>query len=91
LQIGKLVFVYIDITITTNGTGASSVVATLPVNARIAESEHYILTGAERAVTGAALTADCSNSSSCNIVNYANGYPGGSGYHLILTGLYEAA
>lgn len=90
LQNGKTVFVSISITITTNGTAAVGVVATLPSITRGGLS--YIMCGRENAISGKmvqGITAQLTNTIA--IVNYDNSYPGGTGANIFLTGIYEAA
>lgn len=86
-QIGKTVFVFISIVITTNGSAATFVQATLPVTGR---SDGYVLAGRENAVAGLMLQGFIS-AGVIQIVNYDNTYPGGNGKTLLLSGLYEAA
>lgn len=86
---GRTVFVTIDITITTNGTGSSSVAATLPA---VAGPAAAIAVGRETAVGGKMLQGLIGASGqSMVILNYDNTYPGGNGYRLIMSGVYEAA
>jgi hypothetical protein len=86
-QIGKTVFVYMAITVTTNGTGASFVNATLPVAAK---STWAVIPGRETAVTGKMLQGAASGINLI-IINYDNSYPAANGYVLMLTGSYESA
>ncbi len=85
--IGKTVFIELDITITTNGTAAGYVQATLPVSQA---SFDYFLVGREYNVTGFILFGIVSGNSML-IGNYDNTYPGGTGRRLKLSGVYEAA
>ena len=86
-QFGKNVSFSISITITTNGTGAGSVIASLPVTAK-AET---VFCGRETASGGKELQGIVSaGSANMNIFNYDNSYPGGSGFRLIVSGVYEA-
>jgi hypothetical protein len=87
-QIGKTVFVYVDTTIATNGTGAVSINATLPV--AVNASSVSILAGREANITGTMLQG-VATGSNIVIFTYANGYPGANGYRLIVSGVYEAA
>lgn len=91
LQLDKLVFVYIDISITTNGTAAGVIEATLPVAARTADGEHYLLGGREVNSTGNILTGDLNSGTKAFISTYNNGYAGGTGYRVVISGMYEAA
>jgi hypothetical protein len=84
-KIGKTVAFTIEINITTNGSGAASVVASLPVNANSVS----VCAGRENAVTGAMLQGII-NTSAVTIFTYSNGYPGGGGYSLYVSGAYES-
>ena len=84
-KIGKVVAFTMTINITANGTGATSVVASLPVNANSVSICH----GRENAVTGAMLQGYIS-SSAVTAFTYNNAYPGGTGYQLFLSGTYES-
>lgn len=76
---GSMVDVEIDITITTNGTGAGSVRFTLPFN----PAGFSVGAGREANTTGAALTLQASTGSSqCTIQKVDNTYPGANGYRL---------
>jgi hypothetical protein len=86
-QIGKTVFIFVSVTITTNGTAAGYVVATLPVNSL---GNGNIIAGRESAVAGKMLQAIV-GAASMIILNYDNTYPGGDGCALLMTGVYEAA
>jgi hypothetical protein len=82
---GKLIAVQQTITITTNGTGAGNLRATLPFDA---ESTDFVGAGRETAVTGSMLQIQTSG----NLVIYrttANAYPGGDGRTIIGTIVYE--
>lgn len=88
-QIGKTVFVCIDITVTTNGTAASFVVATLP--ALNNSSLQSLIAGREAGVTGKMLQGIIPiSSSTVTIVNYDNSYPGANGALLTVNGSYES-
>ena len=84
--IGKTVFVQIDISITTNGTAAGLVRATLP----FAAARRSCIAGVEFALTGFALTGT-TNAGNLTIAKYDFTYPGADGARLVLTGVYEAA
>jgi hypothetical protein len=86
-EVGKTVFFNLTVTIATNGTAASSVVATLPVAAKSV----CVFFGREDAVTGAVFQAkSAAASTSVNMFTFSNTYPGGSGYQLVISGSYEA-
>jgi hypothetical protein len=87
-QIGKTVFVYIDITIFTNGSGSGYVNANLPV--AVNASSVSILTGREANTTGTMLQG-VAIGTNVLIFTYNNLYPGADGYRIITSGVYEAA
>jgi hypothetical protein len=81
-KIGNAWFTRILITITTNGTAATSVTASLPATA----SERCSVYGRENGSSGKALAGEVqSGNSNASIVNYDNTYPGGSGVTLAVT------
>lgn len=90
-QIGKTVHVSLTIPITTNGTGAVSVAATLPVSP--AASFDYAMAGHARAVSGKMLKAFILPSSPTFLLirNYDDTYPASNGEILAVSGFYEAA
>jgi hypothetical protein len=79
-RIGRQVTVHFSIAITTNGTGAGSILATgLPFTISGVASG----CGRENGSTGDMLNVTGANgSTTLGIVNYNNSYPGGSGYNL---------
>lgn len=88
--LGDLVFFNLDVTITTNGTGASSITATMPF-AALADN-NYIFVGREDATAGFILQGKLSGgSSTMSIFKQDNSYPGGSGNVLRLSGYYRKA
>lgn len=88
ITIGKLTFISITVTITTNGTAATDVIATLPNTAGAAAGLH----GRENGVSGKTLTgAVLSGASNVLIINYDNTYPGQNGAVLVVSGIYENA
>ena len=82
---GKITFVRVDIAITTNGTAATTVKATLPTTPAFL----YVIAGREQNVTGKMVYGFAFTD--LTIANYDGTYPGGSGYRLVLSGFYEAA
>jgi hypothetical protein len=86
-QIGKVVFYTVQVTITTNGTAAGNIRFTLPLTAK---TNDYVGTGRENAVTGVQLISSVNNTLGI-IRKYDNSYPGGTGYQIVVTGMYEAA
>lgn len=77
---GSLVDVMVDISITTNGSGAGDVRFVLPVTSASINSG----TGREVAATGNGLTLTSQAASTvCTIQKYDNTYPGGNGYRIV--------
>lgn len=91
IQFGFLVFFELAVTITTNGSAAGGVIATLPVNP--SPSFAYVANGRANAVSGKMLQGRISNvvPNAVVILNYDNSYAGASGESLIVSGFYEAA
>ena len=90
----RSMFVWCMITITTNGTGAGYIQATLPVAARNAggANGYQVLNGAEVAVTGKSVRPLVSNNAAtCLISSYDGSYPAANGYVIVVSGSYEAA
>lgn len=90
LAIGKTVFVRIRITITTNGTAATYVSATLPVNC--AATPAVSILGGRATNTGYMLQGVVSFSTPTivRILNYDNTYPGSDGEIIVVSGVYES-
>jgi len=88
-QIGKTVFFQVEITITTNGTAAGTVKATLPVT----NSGHvYGGIGGREAASGLVLIGYMFASSGVvDIIGRDGSYPGANGRVVIVSGMYEAA
>lgn len=80
---GKFVHVDMQITVTTNGTGAGAVVASLPFNC-----VNGALNGRENVTSGSQLNAIC-GSNSVLVRTYNNGYPAVNGSVLQLSGILE--
>lgn len=90
--IGKLVLFEAIVSIATNGTGAGVIQVPLPTPATAAAAGKYIIAGREGASTGKMLQGIiAAGASTLQISNYDNSYPGGSGYQLSVSGLYEGA
>ena len=88
--IGKLVFIQITVTITTNGTAATQVNVTLPFASVNVAGVDHVMPGRAVAVSGKMLQGIVgANSSVLAVVNYDNTYPGASGEMLALSGFYE--
>jgi roadblock/LC7 domain-containing protein len=86
-RIGKLCCVQIDVNITTNGTAAASVIATLPFTAI---AGNYTGVFRETNVTGT-VGFMVAGGASATYLSFASGYPGGSGYGLKGSVTYEVA
>lgn len=87
-QIGKLVLLKFNITITDNGTGASDVRLTLPVTAISGD----LSVGAGRNTSnGNMLQIRCTSTTGLTINKYDNTYPVASGQALVGSLVYEAA
>jgi len=86
-QAGKNVYFSLTIPITTNGTGSAWINASLPVTPKAATT----VVGREVASTGKSLTGTINSGSSTMVIQtYDNSYPGGSGFTLVVSGVYEA-
>lgn len=84
-KVGKTVFVHLTITITTNGTAATYVSASTPVDM---SSNNFTFYG--RDITNGKMVQGIKNTSSTIlIVNYDNSYPGADGHSIALCGVYE--
>ena len=86
-RVGNTVSIQQTITVTTNGSGATYISASLPVQAATHE---YLLTG-RNDTTGKMLQAEImSGATSTRTFDYANAYPVASGQILYISGTYEA-
>jgi hypothetical protein len=86
--VGKTTEVQIRIEITTNGTGASRVIASLPNTALNAAT----LVGRETTGSGVAVVGSIAASGTqVSITTFSNTYPGGNGYVIVINGTYENA
>jgi hypothetical protein len=84
--VGRFVMCRVTIDITTNGTGATTLLFALPFT-----PTGGVLSGAEISVNGKACKAFPSGGASLTISNYDNTYPGVDGAVLTLTGILELA
>lgn len=88
--IGKLIFFQLAVTITTNGTAAVQVNATLPFASVNVTDSDYCLYGRANAVSGKQLQGIIGpNASTLSILNYDGTYPGANGEKLYVSGFYE--
>ena len=87
-KLGRTVAFQAEVTISANGTGAG----VLRVSAPFAAAQNNVFVGREIAITGVLLTATVGAAgTTLNVVTYLNGYPGGNGYIVTISGTYEAA
>lgn len=86
-KIGREVHVKVQIVITTNGTAAAYVVATLPFTS--SATNYAQGCGRETAITGTMLQSiTYASDGNITILTYNNAYPGASGYTLMVTQTY---
>lgn len=95
-KIGRLVYVEVRISITTNGTAAGWIDFTLPFATRNragwTTAGGAVLPCREIAVAGFTTSASAwNNSTTCRIQKIDGTYPGADGYVLLVTGWFEAA
>lgn len=92
-QLGKLVWVRVHVTITTNGTAAGFIDVSIPAPSKsIAGNNYQTLFGTESATGLGVRGAILNNSSICRITRAHDGaYPGGSGVVISINGWYEMA
>lgn len=88
ILVGKTVHFTIQITVTTNGTAATAILATIPVTAL---NTNNAFAGRETALTGDVLSASLTSATAIFIVKYDGTYLGGNGAVLVVSGTYEAA
>ncbi len=91
LAVGKVIFFQIAITITTNNTAATYVLATLPATAVTGIVSP--VAGRENALTAKMLQGVIGGVSTTTVAiqNYDGTYPGANGAILDISGCYEAA
>lgn len=93
LEMGKLLMLSVTITITTNGTGATSILCPLPSGFTAVGSAN-VLAGRAANVSGKMLQAFVGTGGSTTslfILNYDNSYPGADGEILLVSGMIEVA
>ncbi len=91
LKIGKMVMFHMVITITTNGTAATNIHATLPFTS-VNAGGFQVFPFREVALVGITGTGSiAANSTNMLLYKYDNSYPGGSGYEINCSGSYECA
>jgi hypothetical protein len=91
--LGKTVFIKIRIAITTNGTAASWITASLPFNSvNVGTNEGQSLVGLETVTVGTTVTGHIPNNSGTVTITKVDGtYPGGNAFNIVLSGSYERA
>lgn len=88
-QIGKTVFFNMGISLSSGGAGSGAILSTYPVLATL--NSINVTAGRETGVTGKMLQGITAGANLLAIFNYDNSYPGGNGFQLDLSGVYEAA
>lgn len=89
IRIGKMVYLLLDVRITTNGTAAGSLSASLPVDVA-STGIVTIAAGREYQAVGNMLQGLLSSGGSVmTILRYDNAYPGADGYRFAMTAFYE--
>lgn len=86
MQVGKTVFIYARVDVTTNGTGATDIRFTPPVTA---VGLYYMLAGRDH--SNGLMQQVRINNTFVQINNYDGTYPGHDGAILTFSGVYEAA
>lgn len=86
--VGKLIIIQQSIVITTNGTGAGTIITTLPINADTGIITHFG-NGREVNIGGKTLNVHNQATGTAGIENYDNTYPAGTGYTLHLRYEYQ--
>lgn len=87
-KIGRVVFLQVNIVITTNGTAAGTITSTLPTN----DVGGVTFCGAGRdSTSGKQLQVIVTGGNLLGIVNYDNTYPGADGHTLNFSITYESA
>lgn len=82
--IGRTLFLYLSISIITNGTAAGVLYATVPKPSATVT----IINGRENTATGVMLQGILAGSSTVGIMRYDGAYPGGNNYQIYLSGGY---
>lgn len=86
--VARMVFVQIDITITTNGTGEGGISVSLPFT----PARNAVIYGKEQTVSGKALTGQITAGTPSMFIKAAdNLYPGANGARMVLEGWVERA
>lgn len=88
---GKIISIRMQVVITTNGTGAGSVLIPLPAGLPNIGTLGVVMVGVERAVTGRAVTGfvDGSSDTDLNVLFEDGSYPGADGAVINISGDYE--
>lgn len=83
---GQLVFFLLDVTIDNAGTGSSSLIFTLPINA----TQVYAFQGKEIALTGSQVSGQIASATTATVTKYDNNTIIATGNRVIVSGFYEA-
>jgi hypothetical protein len=92
-RLGKLVFVKVRISITTNGTAAGFTTIAMPfTSVSIGATDGHIFAGQDTAVGGfMGVGKVANNSTNFSFTKYDGSYLGADGSNILFTGCYEAA
>jgi hypothetical protein len=88
LRRGKIIYVKVQIVITTNGTASAALQFSVPVTSVGTIGQNFY--GKERALTGKGVLGFLDTASSvCSLQFYDGTYPGANGYTINVSGFYE--
>jgi hypothetical protein len=88
-QVGKIVFLRIKVTITTNGTAAVNMTVTAPSGLTGMSAQNQPFACVENGVTGFVGRAYIGNTTTITVSKYDGTYLGGNGYVIEIGGSYE--
>lgn len=77
------------LTITTNGTGAGSILFTLPNTAQVSTNGFSIGSGRENVTSGSMVAVVLNTATQGKVFTYNNTYPGATGAIIYVSGVYE--
>ena len=87
---GRIVYFQAQGTITTNGTGATSIQIGLPFQAITSASSRWVISGRGDAISGSALTGVIASGGTTVVMTTYNAlYPGADGERIAVTGWYQ--
>lgn len=90
-KVGDIVFVTIQISITTNGTAATGIIATIPVAADASVTNRQLISAREFSINGFHGFGYITNPNNVVIRKYDNSYLGGDGFVIVASGFYRSA